>query len=402
MLTGTQTHKWAALIMIIVMFPVMLFLLNPAFHTGTSPESISYALMDKSSLHIHISTVNPGIHTLAADSANGLVISVQVADDSGASVSGAGVKLEASGSTGTSEGSFKPSEGFTDGSGSFISTYIPPAYIKADSGNIDGSSGIAAKSGNNTLEITSRLSGTDKSNSLQLKLISTPVVFVHGYQASPSIFSGIAEYLKLQSHKTLSFSYKSGNGVAAAASELSDYLQAKSTELEDSGIQVNRFDLVTHSMGGLVARYYTCSSEYTARGDVRKLIFVSVPQKGSPFASLGLQYYEDKSMKDLVPGSSLYSSIFPAMINAGLNPSVQTGSILGRYDEVVGTESANLTEWKIETEIFEVGESNFTVDKLLNGEILQAANHKLVLYNKKVYERIQQMLETDIPFPSRK
>lgn len=422
MLTGIQPHKLAVLIIIFMLFPVLMLFLVPAIHIVTSPESISYALMDKSSLHINLHTVNPGIHTLAADSGNGLVIRVQVGNNSGAAVSGAGVKLEASGFT----GSFQPSEGFTDDTGSFISVYTPPAYIKAGTGNYGlndtksgnhtlsntdsantltsntepGDSSLASNS--NTLKITSRLSGTDKYSSLQVRLIPTPVVFIHGYKASPDLFSGISEYLKVQGFKPMSFSYASENGVASAASELSNYLHVKATELEDSGIQINRFDLVTHSMGGLVARYYTCSSEYTARSDVRKLIFISVPQKGSPLASLGLQYYEDKGISDLVPYSGLYTSVFPSSINAGLNPSIQTGSLLASFDEVVGTESASLAEWKIETEIFDVGESNFTVDKLLTGEILQAVNHKLILYNKMVYQRIQQMLECDIPYPATK
>lgn len=392
--TGTQLHKIAVLITIAMFFPVLLMLLNPAIQTGTSPESIRYALMDKSGLKIHTNTVNPGIHTLAADSENSLVIRIHVTDGNETSVSGAAVKLEASGPTGMSEGTLKPSDGFTDGSGSFIAVYTPPDYLKADSGEFDA---FAANA--DYVLITSRLSGTDKSSSIRIGLIPAPVVFVHGYQATPDIFSGISEYLKLQGYKPMAISYPSRDGVAAAASALSGYLKEKAAELRNSGIQIKRFDLIAHSMGGLVARYYTCSSEYAARGDVRKLIFISVPQKGSPFASLGIQYYNDESMKDLVPGGSLYSSVFPSMINAGLNPSIQTGNLLGRFDEVVGTESASLTEWKIETEIFEVGKSNFTVDKLLNGELLQAANHKLVLYNKKVYERIQQMLETDIPYP---
>jgi hypothetical protein len=88
------------------------------------------------------------------------------------------------------------------------------------------------------------------------------------------------------------------------------------------------------------------------------------------------------------------------MINAGLNPSIQTGSILGQYDEVVGVDSASLDDWNIRRELFDIGESNFTVDKLLDGEILQATNHKMILYNKKVYQRVEQMLETDLPYPA--
>lgn len=398
---GIQPTKLAALIFIFMLYPVLLLFSIPATQTVTSPESISYILMDKSSINISLGTVSPGIQTLAADPDNGLVIKVQVSNSSGAGVPGAGVKLKASDPI----GSFQPSDGVTDANGSFISVYMPPSSINRRPGNT--APGNASLSNtklavNSDFLLTSYLSGTDKSSSLQIKLVPAPVVLIHGYQATPAIFSGLSEYLKVQGFTPLSFSYTSGNGVAVSAVELSDYLQKKAAELGADGFQVSRFDLVAHSMGGLVARYYTTSSEYAVRSDVRKLIFISVPQKGSPFASLGLQYYKDNGIRDLVPDSELYSSTFPSMINAGLNPSIQTGSILGRFDEVVGAESASLAEWDIETELFEVGENNFTIDKLLTGEILQAANHKLVLYNKKVYQRIQQMLESQIPYPATK
>lgn len=402
MRTGVQPLKLAALIFIFMLYPVLLLFSIPAAQTVASPESISYILMDKSSLNTSLGTVSPGIQTLAADPDNGLVIKVQVRDKSGAGVPGAGVRLKASAPI----GSFQPSDGVTDANGSFISVYTPPSYINRSPGNTTpGNTGLNNTNlavNSDSLLLTSHLSGTDKSSSLQIKLVPAPVVLIHGYQASPAIFSGLSEYLKVQGFTPLDFSYASENGVAASAVELSKYLQKKAAELDADGIQVSRFDLVAHSMGGLVARYYTTSSEYAVRSDVRKLIFISVPQKGSPFASLGLQYYKDNGIRDLVPDSELYSSTFPSMINAGLNPSIQTGSILARFDEVVGAESASLAEWDIETELFEVGENNFTIDKLLTGEILQAANHKLVLYNKKVYQRIQQMLESQIPYPATK
>ena len=234
---------------------------------------------------------------------------------------------------------------------------------------------------------------------MKVKLVPVPVVLIHGYQASPTIFSGLSEYLKSEGFTPISFSYQSENGVAAAAAELADFLHQKTTELASENIQVNRFDLISHSMGGLIARYYTCNSDYSLNGNIRKLLFISVPHKGSPFASIGLTYYNDSGMQDLVPESELYSTVFPSMINGGLNPSIQTGNLLGRFDEVVGVESAALTEWGIHTELFDVGDSNFTLDKLLSGEILQAANHKMVLYNRKVFQRLRQMLETELQYP---
>ena len=39
----------------------------------------------------------------------------------------------------------------------------------------------------------------------------------------------------------------------------------------DEGIQVGKVDIIAHSMGGLVARYYTCDAGYATRDDVDKL-----------------------------------------------------------------------------------------------------------------------------------
>lgn len=410
----------------VLLYPFLLLFsaLNP--DPAVPLRNSAYSNMDKSGLSITVSAADPGIQVLAADTENTLIVRIQVRSADGAPVHGAEVGLEAiadsiapdiakadvagsitgpvgnnglftgnnglneAGATATSgpesAGTFHPAEGITDASGSFIAEYVPPSCINSM----------------NKVILNAYLSGSDKAASIPIKLIPVPVVLIHGYQASPQIFSGVSAYLKAQGFNPLGFSYASGEGVISSAAQLSDYLDKIKTDLASDGIQVKRFDLISHSMGGLVARYYTCSSGYSPKGNVRKLIFVSVPQRGSPFASIGLKYYDDQGMRDLLTDSTLYTEIFASMTNGGLNPSIQTGSIMGRYDEVVGSESASLAEWNIQTELFDVGDSNFTIDKLLSGEILQAANHKLVLYNKKVYQRLVQMLTTDIPYPTLK
>jgi hypothetical protein len=39
---------------------------------------------------------------------------------------------------------------------------------------------------------------------------------------------------------------------------------------------------------------------------------------------------------------------------------------------------------------------------ILDGSILEASNHKNVLFNKKVFEKIEEMLNTDLPYPATK
>jgi pimeloyl-ACP methyl ester carboxylesterase len=422
--TSLQPVKRAvitAFILIAVMLYPLLLLFTAISHAASVPSKSSpYADMDKRGLNIMLYSVNPGIQTLTADMENTLIVRVQVKNADGAPVHGAEVWLEvfagnsdpgipnagtvgsidgSSGNNGSvkagnsavaprpdSTGTFRPSAGITDANGSFVTEYAPPSYA----------------AGVSKVILSANLSGTDKASSLPVKLIPVPVVLIHGYQASPQIFSGVSAYLKTQGFNPLGFGYTSGTGVVSSAAQLSDYLGKIKADMASTGIQIKRFDLISHSMGGLVARYYTCSNGYSSKGNVRKLIFVSVPQRGSPFASIGVKYYDDQGMRDLLTDSTLYTDILPSMTNGGLNPAIQTGSIMGRYDEVVSSESASLAEWNIETELFDVGDSNFTIDKLLSGEILQAANHKLILYNKKVYQRLVQMLTSDIPFPSSK
>jgi hypothetical protein len=155
-------------------------------------------------------------------------------------------------------------------------------------------------------------------------------------------------------------------------------------------------------MGGLVVRYYTCSEAYIKRNNVRKAIFISVPHKGSLWASLGEKYFNNQGIRDLIPDSELISKELPLMLNGGLNRTIEVGNIIGQYDEVVSLDSANLDEWKISTEIFNIGESNLTVDNLLNGSILETAIHRSILNNKKVFQKVEEMLLRQLLYPSEK
>jgi len=377
-------------IAVLLFIPTLLALSKPTAATLEPTVKPAYAGLDKNGLSISLTAANPAIETLSADPENKYEVKVKVTDGEGAAVPFADVQLSAVGAA-ASGGSFDPKNGTTGTDGCFTSYFIPPAGAPVDK-NACGTA---------MAELEAKLAGTDKTSTLRIKLVPVPIVMVHGYQASPDIFSGLREYLSMQGYSSTAFDYDSEKGVAPAAAELSKYLDKRLSELKAEGIQAKRFDLIAHSMGGLVARYYTCSDAYLSKNNVRKLIFISVPQKGSPFASLGLQYYsDDNSIRDMATDSELMTDVFPSMINSGLNPSIETGNILDRFDEVVSVQNASLAEWKINTEIFDVGESNLTVDKLMNGEILKATNHKCILYNMKVYQRIVEMLGKQMPYPT--
>ena len=392
------------IIAILFIIPVIPALSKLAETNRATAIKQAYANLDKNGLTIKLTAVDTTIGTLSADSENKYELKVKVTDSDGSAVPYADVRFFSNGPD--VGGSFEPRSGTTGADGFLTTFYVPPAALdmknrnKTDMGKSTEPVPEKNTPGAVTTELVAMLDGTDKSSSVKIKLIPVPVVLVHGYQASPDIFSGLREYLSEEGYQALAPDYDSEKGVAPAASQLSEYLDKRMSVLKANGIQTKRFDIIAHSMGGLVARYYTCSNEYSIKNDVRKLIFVSVPHKGSPFASLGLQYYSCDSIRDMATDSDLMASVFPSMRNSGLNPSIETGNILDRFDEVVSVQNASLAEWKINTEIFDVGESNLTVDKLMNGEILKATNHKRILYNMKVYHKIVEMLGRKLPYPT--
>lgn len=368
----------------------LLFALASLFFPGGLSETvgmIGFELMDKSGLEVTMSPVNPAIREISADPANKLVLKAVVRDSGGNAVKDARI------TTAVSEGLgiLSTMASKTGSDGSILLQYSPP-FLSGDS----------FKGGNPAVKISAGIAGTEKKSEFSFKLVRIPVVFVHGYKAFPEIFSSMKEYLDGKGFVTEALSYASDKGVASGAAELGAFIDKVKAGFLVGGVQVGRLDIIAHSMGGLVARYYTCDGSYPSRSDIDKIIFVSVPQTGSPIASLGLQYYNDKGINDLIPDSTLFTKSFPSLINGGLNSSVQVGSILGQYDEVVSPESASLERWGIKTEMFDVGDSNFTVDKLLSGQIVEASNHKVVLYNKKVFQRVEEMLGSVLPYPTQK
>lgn len=344
----------------------------------------TYAFSTKTNLNINLSLVNPTVKTVAADPTNQLVMRAEVRDDLGKPVSKAHIVF----STSNNVGQVYPASIRTDRNGECLVSYIPPPRIVEQLGE------------NQNVRITANINKTRVSSFVDITLTRTPIILVHGYQATGSAFDNMKGYFSQKGYLASAISYRSPEGIISSATELNGFIQQQKLQYLSKGIQVKRFDIIAHSMGGLVTRYYTCSDDYIKNNDVRKIIFISVPHRGSLWASIGAGYYNDLGIRDLIPDSEVLTRIFPTLLNKGLNNMIQVGSIIGQYDEVVSPESASLDEWNIKTEVFNVGENNFNVNSLLAGNILETANHATVLNNKKVFERIESMLISNLPYPS--
>lgn len=343
------------------------------------------AFYNKNNLNIYLDLINSQVHTISSEPSNKVYLKAVVKDANGKLIPHIEVNFEASKGMGT----VQSAKAATDSRGECFVTYVPEYYYN-----------LSPDANPRHVVITASIAGTDTNSTVKLNLVPAPVVFVHGYRETADVFDNLNEFISSKGYTCISLNYDSTLGIEHGAKELELFLQKQKKDFLSQGILVNKFDLITHSMGGLVARYYSASQNYLKNDDINKIIFLSVPHKGSVLASIGEEYFKDKSIKELVPDNELFVSIFPNTINGGLNNSIQTGNLLSQYDEVVTNESAALDKWGIKTEIFNVGENSFTVHNLLSGNILDAPNHKGILNNSTVFNRIAEMLNTNLPYPA--
>jgi triacylglycerol esterase/lipase EstA (alpha/beta hydrolase family) len=102
------------------------------------------------------------------------------------------------------------------------------------------------------------------------------VVFIHGLVANRSGFLPLQTYLRLQGHdRQYGFNYRSAGSLEALALRLKRNIDAK--------IRGGRIDLVAHSMGGLVARFYLQRLGGARRVD--RLITLGTPHLGTHAAT---------------------------------------------------------------------------------------------------------------------
>ncbi|HOJ10284.1 MAG TPA: alpha/beta hydrolase [Clostridiales bacterium] len=366
-------------------------------------------VINKDDINVYIKPVNEQIKIITADSSNRFLFMAQVRNNAGEPISGIPIVFNVDNNVGILSSKTIRTNKF----GEAFVTYIPPdnplKNIPGDNPDNTNNTDKTKVNVNNiepivNVTVSAEVSKWNKAISrskFSFSIITVPVVLVHGYQSSGDIFSNMKDYLNSQGFNTVIHNYDSTKGVSAGAKSLKEFLKEQKTLYLSKGIQLERFDIVSHSMGGIISRYYSVSSDYIEYNNIRKLIFISVPHKGSHLAPIGAKYFNDAGVKDMMPESSLFTELFPSMINKGLNPYIQTGNIIGQYDEVVSIESAGLQEWRIETRVFNIGSSKFNVDNFIDGTISHEAIHKLILNNKKVYETIVDMLVRSLPYPSK-
>jgi pimeloyl-ACP methyl ester carboxylesterase len=126
-----------------------------------------------------------------------------------------------------------------------------------------------------------------------------PIILVHGYAMSRACFLPLAVRLRRAGlGPVLGFEYWSLGKTASAARRLGEYVEE--VRRATGAAQV---DLVGHSMGGVVARYFV----QLAGGDgvVANLITVGSPHAGTDVSAIGL----GRPTRELLLGSSLLARL---------------------------------------------------------------------------------------------
>lgn len=118
------------------------------------------------------------------------------------------------------------------------------------------------------------------------------LVFVHGLWASRASFFPLMGYLRLFKHsRQLSLNYRTAGSIESVALDLKRSI--------DQQVRGGRIDLIGHSLGGLVARYYVQCLGGARRVD--RLITLATPHGGT-YASV---YVPTRIVSELSPGSAL-------------------------------------------------------------------------------------------------
>jgi len=107
------------------------------------------------------------------------------------------------------------------------------------------------------------------------------VVLVHGWDLQnngdtcqlDALSQHLDDYFQIEC-----FKYKTGNGVSAGALKLKEKIEQWKSERN-----VSKVDIVAHSMGGLVARFYI--EWYSGARNVRSLTMLGTPNRGTPLAT---------------------------------------------------------------------------------------------------------------------
>ena len=189
---------------------------------------------------------------------------------------------------------------------------------------------------------------------VEILVCRPPVMMIHGFQGSAGTWQKMSDYLRGDKFDTYSGWYYAGdNSIEAQSVRLKETIQGQKASYAMLDIKLSKVDVVAHSMGGLITRYYI-GSYPNYNKDVRKIIMVGTPNHGVwwPGADAGnliawMSGKHEKAAKQLYCKSSFIKNLNRGeKTGAHLNLDVEYGNIYGYglkgCDFIVSASSAHL------------------------------------------------------------
>ncbi|MFH1039452.1 MAG: hypothetical protein V1789_12380 [PVC group bacterium] len=230
------------------------------------------------------------------------------------------------------------------GPGKAALRYHPPEYIKKS--DLKKQIPIHPKGEPDTWYAEEMLSfryttkeGKEEKVDLPIRIFRPPVVLVHGFTGGLDTWEKLdADLTDLLWDTQRNEYYFGEQGVSDQAVLLRSNIQNSKLHYRKKNVKIQKVDIVVHSMGGLISRYYiSLSGKY--EDDVRKLIMVATPNHGASLtekyignaASLFSGLAHSKAGNDLHENSDVITQLNLLESTGGhLHKDVQYAVLYGR------------------------------------------------------------------------
>lgn len=205
------------------------------------------------------------------------------------------------------------------------------------------------------------------------------VVLLHGILRSKLDMLPLSKYLEERGYKTLNILYPSRE---QSLEDLSDFVHEKIIK-DPNYKETDTLNFVTHSMGGLIARYYIAKRQPKNLG---KVVMLGPPNTGSEFADWLSE------TKILAP---IFKSVFgPASGQLRTDYKHIDGDITYPLGVIAGNVSINpLSPWVLSGEHDGIVPVARTRIEGMSDHIVISATHSFMMFNSEVMQQAYNFLQ---------
>ncbi len=168
---------------------------------------------------------------------------------------------------------------------------------------------------------------------IPIEIYRAPVVMVHGLWGNIESFSDMDAKLDTSGYYPTILTYNVDYSFTNAASFYRNRNIVPSNintilgRLRTNGYSAGKVDVIGHSMGGLLSRYYLQSKEYGKKQDMHKLITLNTPHSGSPLGNLLSNKTSLVSAAAQIAGEPIAHTLFNSSIYNGAIQDLSINSV---------------------------------------------------------------------------